>query len=352
MSKIIKLLAVLLALIATSAKADMPDYDDDAEFKKCRQVGTDSDICQREQIQRALERVKRLYKIILGNPKIVGWNGSLEKDADVLRDMYESWTAFRNRLCSLSALSSRYIEPIYNEKYSCNTYYILHKEDHLEKIAMLLQGMAPKNQMDFKFLYIYDHDQEYENCILKNKNDICIDEELKRSTQDIKDYYKTFANDDMVGKWNNGDDLKSGNYRDMFDSWIAYRNRICSLAVWAYQDFYGPQSIRLNDCIQYYNREKLETLMNLLMVAHSSLDVTDFSDNDGGLKEGKTIKPLTHKIDAGQGNAAETLTKDEPVKKTLDESSQNQPLTKNDAVKQQAGEKGKDVQIPSWATGR
>lgn len=350
MSKYIKILAILLALVAMPARADMPDYPDDAEFLKCRRMNIDSDICQREQIQRALERVKRLYKMILGNPKIVEWNGTLEKDADVLRDMFESWTAFRNRLCSVSYLATRYVEPIYNEKYSCNTYYILHKEDHLEKIDMLLRGGAPKNQMDFKFLYIYDHDDEYENCIQKNRNELCIDEELQRSTQDIKDFYKTFANDDMVGAWNNGDGLKSGNYRDMFDSWVAYRNRICSLAVWAYQKYYGPQSIRLNDCIQYYNREKLETLMNLINVAHSSLDRTDFSDNDGGLAEGKTIKPLTHKIDAGQGYAQETLTEDKPAETTS--AQQNQPLTKSEAVKQKAGEKGKDAQIPSWANGR
>ena len=214
---------------------------------------------------------------------------------------------------------------------------------------MLLQGTAPQIQTDFKFLHIYDHDDEYGQCIQKNKNDICIDEELKRSTQSIKDYYKTFANDDMVGLWNNGDGLKSGNYRDMFDSWIAYRNRICSLAVWAYQEYYGPQSIRLNDCIQYYNREKLETLMNLIVVAHSTLDQTDFSDNDGGLAEGKTIKPLTHKIDAGQGYAAEPLEQDDQVQEKV---SENKPLTKNEAIKQQDKEKNKDVQIPSWAEGR
>ena len=350
MSKYIKILVIFLALIALPARADMPDYPDDAEFLKCNRMNIDSDVCQREQIQRALERVKKLYKMILGNPKIVAWNGSLEKDAQVLREMFESWTAFRNRLCSVSYLAARYVEPIYNEKYSCNTYYILHKEDHLEKIVMLLQGTAPQKQTDFGFLHIYDHDDEYENCIQNNKNDVCIDEELQRSTREIKDYYKTFANDDMVGKWNNGDDLKSGNYRDMFDSWIAYRNRICSLAVWAYQGYYGPQSIRLNDCIQYYNREKLETLMNLIMVAHSTLDQTDFSDNDGGLAEGKTIKPLTHKIDVGQGYTEETLTENRPEE--IMPAQQKQPLTKNQAIKQQAGDKGKDAQIPSWANGR
>ena len=118
MSKFIKLLAVFLALISTTARADMPDYEDDAEFLKCRRMNIDSDICQREQIQRALERVKKLYKIILNEPKLVEWNGSLEKDAEVLRDMFESWTAFRNRLCSVSYLATRYVEPIYNEKYS------------------------------------------------------------------------------------------------------------------------------------------------------------------------------------------------------------------------------------------
>ena len=126
--------------------------------------------------------------------------------------------------------------------------------------------------------------------------------------------------------------MKQGNYRDMYDSWIAYRNRICSLAVWAYHNAYGEKSITSDECLQYFNREKLETMENLLYSAHSSLDI-DIEDgegvddvphddtidlsqyempkDDGGEAEGKTITPLKRRIDA-IGTSDDSLTEKEP----------------------------------------
>ena len=342
MHKISVLLLFSLILMSFAANAFMPSYDDDEEFKRCNRVTGDSTICVKEQAQRVLNIVKRQYRTILTDSKTLPWTGSAQTNTQTLKDMYESWTAFRNRLCSLSNKATMYLEPLYDAKEACNLYYILHHEDHLNSIILLLQGKATQYITDFDFLKIYDHDDEYEKCIAdENKNySICIDEELVRSTKDIKNHYKTLSEDELVGKWNNGDGLKSGNYRDMFDSWVAYRNRMCSLAVWAYQNTYGPDAIRLNDCIQFYNREKLETLQNLLVSAHSSLDVfpgDEGIEDDGGLAEGQTVVPLKRHINSGLNNADEMLIEEKeivPAEQPLKEQLQPKPQTRK---------------IPSWA---
>lgn len=349
MMKLIRIVALFLACNITVANAFMPTYPDDDEFVKCNSIMPNPTLCQREQQQRILNRVKKQYQYILSTPASLGWNGSVEENVKVIRDMYESWSAFRNRLCSISKIATKYVEPLYNEEYSCNSYYMLHLEDHLISIYQLLTDSAPKNRDDFKFLHIYDHDEDYDACMTdKNKNkEMCIDEEITRSTQVIKNIYKTMSEDEFLGKWNNSENLKTGNYRDMFDSWIAYRNRICSLAVWSYQRYYGPQSIRINDCIQFYNREKLETMFNLLSVAHSAIDAVEFT-TDGGLAEGQTIKPLKKHIDVGKGNEEEDLTVIVPLPKPKD-ASEKEPISKADAQKKQADDALKNQQIPSWA---
>ncbi len=368
MIKLFRTVALFLALSIPAANAFMPTYPDDDEFRKCDSVTNNVELCQREQIQRILIRVKKLYQYILSDPTTLEWTGSSDKNIQTVRDMFDSWTAFRNRICSLSHIATKYTEPLYIERYSCTSYYMLHNEDHLKSIYKLIQNTAPKNREEFTFLKIYDHDDDYQTCITDKKKENadkckinpqkctkdtkeieaeCIDEEVERCTQEIKNLYKTLSKDEFLGKWNNSEDLKSGNYRDMFDSWIAYRNRMCSLSVWAYQRFYGKDAIRLNDCIQFYNREKFETMLNLLGMAHSAIDATDFTGSDGGEEEGRSIKPLTQRIDAGEGNKAETL-----VNETTGEVKKDTPANlsnKNEAIKKQNSEALKNKQIPSWA---
>ena len=347
MIRLIKMVALFLALTIPVANAFMPTYPDDEEFRKCDSITNNVEICQREQIQRILLRVKKLYQNILSDPTTIEWTGNADKNIQTVRDMFDSWTAFRNRLCSLSHVATKYTEPLYIERYSCSSYYMLHNEDHLKSVYMLIKNAAPKNRDDFTFLQIYDHDEQYEPCLKEKDADVCLDEELNRTTQEIKNLYKTLSQDEFVGKWNNGTDLKSGNYRDMFDSWIAYRNRMCSLSVWAYNKFYGKETIRLNDCIQFYNREKYETLLNLLGTAHSAIDANDFTGTDGGLEEGQTIKPLAKRINAGEGNKEESLVVETGVAPKSD--APKKASNKKDAVKKQSSEALQGRQIPSWA---
>ena len=251
--------------------------------------------------------------------------------------MRDSWRAFKTRLCSLSSKSALYLEKLLDEKKSCNSYYIKHHMDHLDKIIKLLKGNVPANRAEFSYLEIYDHDEEYKECIKRKDASKCLEEEFERSTKQIKNLYKTALEDNMLGKWNNGPDLKNGNYRDMYDSWIAYRNRICSLSVWAYKKGYGDNGVSLVQCLQFFNREKLETMENLLVSAHSALDEEiETDDDDGGEAEGKTIKPLERRFDAVQNK-----------EDVIDTEEKNQFSEKNKQPEQNSPKK--NLNIPSWA---
>ena len=114
----------------------------------------------------------------------------------------------------------------------------------------------------------------------------------------------------------------------------------------------------LNACLQYYNREKLETMENLLYSAHSSLDIgieeeddsvdgphpidpsilkQDLKD-DGGEAEGKTITPLERRIDALDQRASDVLTVDKPAPATEEQPAEEQPANNKPTRK-----------IPAWA---
>lgn len=331
--------------------ADMPMYADDEEFKHCTKVTGDWDNCVKEEMLRTLDDVKRLYKSVLSNPTILKWHEKPAENTEILRDMYDSWSAFRNRLCLLSYRASAYVEPLFDERFSCNLYYTQHHKDHLSKIVELMEGKAPEKRADFDFLKLTYHDDKYNECMKKNDFDTCVKDELERSSQNIKNLYKSFIEDEFVGKWNNGPSLKQGNYRDMYDSWIAYRNRLCSLAIWAYKNKYGDEAPKLEQCLQFFNGEKYEAMENLLTVAHSSLDEGMEEEgesgdaygstaaeigNDGGEEIGKSIPPLQKRISSGSDRTDDELVTEYSPKEEKNEVSQPQTEQQN-------------KNIPAWA---
>lgn len=304
---LILLVSLLLGRIAHTA---LPQYDDDEEFKHCLKIINDLDTCVQEQTKRALNNVKQDYKDILSNLKLMSWNGSLEANTAVMRDMYESWTAYRNRLCSLSEAAAVNLEPLITEKYSCGLYHTLHHHDHLDKILQLMKYNGAVQNDKFDLFKVYEHDEEYQTCRQKDgkSKSECLGAELDRTTRRVKDLYSSLLHDENVGQWNNGPNLQNGNYRDMFDSWVAYRNRLCSLAAWAYNNAQIQPKVGIDECILYLTDEHRTLLDNALFAAHSSLDM-GFEDelgggwvvppvNDGGLAEGQTITPLKRRIDS------------------------------------------------------
>ena len=336
----LKFLSVLISLFLVNINtvfASMPSYPDDEEYIGCVRATNDYNGCADKQMKREMEIVKKQYRVIIANPNIIGWREDIAENTATIRDMWESWTAFRIRFCSLSSKARKYMEELFDAKISCNSYYTTHHRDHLDKIILLLTGKVPANRENFPYLEIDEHDEEYEQCMEGKDTSKCLVEELERSTKQIKNLYKTASEDEMIGKWNNGPDLKNGNYRDMYDSWIAYRNRICSLSVWAYNKSYGDQGADLTQCLQFFNMEMLEMMRKTLENAYSVLDEDIMpDDDDGGEAEGKTIKPLERRFDTEQ-NKDEVLEADEEVKSAAAEEESEKTTPK------------KKVNVPSWA---
>ncbi len=294
---------MLCSIYAATAAAyiNLPHYADDDEFKHCANLTRDWDQCGKEETVRVLNSLKQNYARILGAPQLNKWQGGAAQNTIVLRDMYEAWTAFRNRYCSLSVVAKKYLEPIVEPSVSCNLYQTLYHEEQMRRILRLLTSKNSKQMLLTSPLFVLDeHDAEYEACLTKdeNKRSDCVKGEINRATTDIKNLYKEMLEDTFIGKWNNGPDLKRGNYRDMFDSWVAFRNRICSLADYAYKQSTVKQKISRDECVLYMDLVHKQMVQNALREANSMLDEEYYdetdaaADDDGGAAEGKKIAPL------------------------------------------------------------
>lgn len=292
-----RIITLLIGLtLFSNAQAKMPLYDDDAEFDRCIQMMGDWNRCMSEETRRSLNDVKIAYRDILANPKLKDWNGTLSENQQVLRDMYSSWTAFHNRLCSLSKVASRYTGGWKDEELSCNLYYVMHHKEHMRSLYyMFIDKSKPED--DF---ITEEHDAKYTKCLEEDgSKDKCLLAEFQRSSEKIKDLYRQLYSSKYTAAWNNGSDFGDGNYRDMFDSWVAYRNRLCSLSVYAYQNFPTRPNLSKNQCLQYLNREKLEALENIYNLSQNadSEDKLHKKAEDGGRKAGLAITPLENRVE-------------------------------------------------------
>lgn len=305
---------ILYSSLAAASGVDdfvAPDYASDEAYKHCERTTGDSDNCVKEENARVLKGVKIMYKNLLADPRINDWNGSFEANRDMLRDMYESWLAFRNRLCSLQKVAAKYIEPLFEPENACILFQNYNHLDYLNQLLYTLNKDSPKNPYPSKLSNVdggnkylqIDHDDQYNTCIEnKNKRADCLKEESERSIKSIKDYMATLMETPVTQKWNNGPDIKNGNFRDMFDSWLAFRNRMCSLTSYVRKKSKAKSAVTVETCIQFYNESFEFWLRTVAFNANSVVD-GDFSpDNDetedGGEEAGKQIKPLTRRIDS------------------------------------------------------
>lgn len=344
---------------AFTAKADVsefvfPEYLDDEAYEQCYKLTHNSDECAKEESQRVLRDIKISYKNLLADGRLNDWNGSVDKNKDMLRDMYESWTAYRNRVCSLNVPVSKYIAPLVDPKISCTLYQNFMQKDYLGNILHNLNIKNPRNPYPERLInadggnrYLeVDHDAEYKSCVAEKKpQDECLKAEIERTTKYIKDDLATILTIPTIAKWNNGPDIKNGNIRDMFDSWVAYRNRVCSLNAYV-QKIANPQKpVSFDYCIQYYN-ENFAALLDLyLKNANSVLDEdmygTDNEPEEGGEEEGRSITPLKRRIVTDLDNSvASTATEDEDGEAALQAETVSAPETTD--------KRGR--QLPSWAT--
>lgn len=289
----------------------IPDYSSDEAYTHCVRTTGDHDNCIKEENARVLKGVKIMYKNLLADPQLNDWNGSSEANRDMLRDMYESWLAYRNRFCSLHKVAAKYIEPLYEPEISCILFQNYNHLDYLNQLLYTLNKNSPKNPYPSKLSNVdggnkyleIDHDDQYNTCIEnKNKRADCLKEESERSIKSIKNYMATLLASPITGKWNNGPDIKNGNFRDMFESWLAFRNRMCSLTSYVRKKSKAKGAVTVETCIQFYNESFEFWLRTAVFNSNSVVDEENIPENaedeEGGEEAGKQIKPLTRHIEA------------------------------------------------------
>ena len=192
----------------------------------------------------------------------------------------------------------------------------------------------------------YLDDEAYEQCYkLTHNSDECAKEESQRVLRDIKISYKNLLADGRLNDWNGSVDKNKDMLRDMYESWTAYRNRVCSLNAYV-QKIANPQKpVSFDYCIQYYN-ENFAALLDLyLKNANSVLDEdmygTDNEPEEGGAEEGRSITPLKRRIVTDLDNSVvSTATEDEDGETALQAETVSAPETTD--------KRGR--QLPSWAT--
>ena len=111
---------------------------------------------------------------------------------------------------------------------------------------------------------------EVDDCINKSdKSDSayarCWLDEAKRLTEEIKQKYVQLSKVKAVEQWNNGNGLFKGNLKDMMDSWVAYRNRFCSLSGIAGNNYTGEdKSFHQAQCLVELSKKHNVELDGLL----------------------------------------------------------------------------------------
>lgn len=294
---------------ARPAAAEHVNYNNDETFEQCSEKSSDWDACTSELFDRVINDVKHYYLAILSAPELDGWMETKENARETMKDMFSSWTAYRNRRCSLEKAADQYVVTFQDPEISCNAYYAIQQKDYLGNILYTINAKNSRNPYKksiaaeadrFEFLKIDAHDDNYNICLHdpNKKQPECVKEEISREENTIKEAYNTLLKEaPTTNKWNNGPDMGKGNFRDMFDSWVAYRNRLCSLAVFAQKQAYGEKAVTSDECILFMNKEKRELLEDLLVAAYSVLDEEAMPENEedeeGGEELGQKIKPLT-----------------------------------------------------------
>lgn len=123
---------------------------------------------------------------------------------------------------------------------------------------------------------------EYEQCYAKAQTDnevaLCLKAENTRMLRQIQQIYLNLTKNEITNKWNNGNGLVSGNLKDMYNSWLAYRNRYCSLYQTASQNTFGGADFNKEKCIFSFNGDHLKLIQEVIFAANSGGEEDDIED--------------------------------------------------------------------------
>ncbi len=123
---------------------------------------------------------------------------------------------------------------------------------------------------------------EYDACYQKAADDnavaLCMKAENTRLLKEVQQIYLNLSKLEDIKKWNNGNGLLSGNLKDMYNSWLAYRNRYCSLYVVASKNTFGSSSFDRERCLLSFTNEHLELIKTIIVNANSGGEEDDIEE--------------------------------------------------------------------------
>ena len=115
--------------------------------------------------------------------------------------------------------------------------------------------------------------QEFEACRSKATDDnqlaLCMKAETARLLKETQEIYLNMSKNDLGKAWNKGNGLVSGNLKDMYNSWLAYRNRFCSMFTAVSVNTFGSESYDKERCLLNLTNDHYELMKSAMINAVS-----------------------------------------------------------------------------------
>lgn len=126
--------------------------------------------------------------------------------------------------------------------------------------------------------------KEYEDCINQVQNDddvaLCMKAETARVMKDIQEVYLNLSKHYLIEPWNNGVGLSKGNLKDMYDHWVAYRNRYCSLYQQASINTFRSDEFHKEECLMQLTIDHYELVHTAIINANVLHDDEPFGEDE------------------------------------------------------------------------
>lgn len=101
----------------------------------------------------------------------------------------------------------------------------------------------------------------------------CYLDQAKRDMAKLSQYYIELANNPKLDKWNNGNKMFKGNFKDLQDAWINSRNRYCSLYAETYSQYDGSDVyFHQSKCLMDITSEHERQMYGLLQTSVATFD--------------------------------------------------------------------------------
>ncbi|HCU58885.1 MAG TPA: hypothetical protein DIC64_02775 [Alphaproteobacteria bacterium] len=120
---------------------------------------------------------------------------------------------------------------------------------------------------------------EYDECYGQAQNDdqvaLCMKAENARLLKSIQEIYLNISKHPQTSAWNNGNALLTGNLKDMYDHWMAYRNRYCSLFTKASENMFGSENFDRERCLLNLTSDHYKLIHQIIINANSGGEEDD-----------------------------------------------------------------------------